>query len=179
MPIQLVSKMGNKQLATPSTLVEEFATQDLNNLIQDMIDTMKEKGGIGIAAPQIGQNKRVILFGFEKSERYPNEKPIPLTILVNPSFEILSHETIDGWEGCLSVPGLRGLVPRYKKIKYTGFDPNGTPISTIAEGFHARVFQHEFDHIEGVLFPQRIKDMRYFGFEEEVWKNINNESGMK
>jgi len=108
------------------------------------------------------------MFGFEHSERYPNEKPVPFTVLINPTFEKLSDEISDGWEGCLSVPGLRGLVPRYNKIKYTGFDTEGTPVSRIAEGFHARIIQHELDHINGILFPQRIKDMRFFGFEEEL-----------
>jgi peptide deformylase len=168
MPIKSVVKLGNKQLAAPSLLVDNFATPDLLELIKDMQDTMKEKGGVGIAAPQIGCNKRVIMFGFDKSERYPNEKPIPFTVLINPVIEILSDETVDGWEGCLSVPGLRGLVPRYKKIQYNGYDPEGNLISRIAEDFHARVIQHECDHIDGILFPQRIKDMRFFGFEDEL-----------
>lgn len=112
------------------------------------------------------------MFGFEKSERYPNEAPIPFTILINPVIEILSDEMIDGWEGCLSVPGLRGLVPRYQKIKYSGFDGEENSISRIAENFHARVVQHECDHLDGILFPRRIKDMRYFGFEEEIFTNI-------
>jgi len=108
------------------------------------------------------------MFGFEKSERYPNEKPVPFTVLVNPVITILSDETTDGWEGCLSVPGLCGLVPRYNKIQYEGFDQEGNPISRIAEGFHARVVQHECDPIDGILFPQRIKDMKFFGFEDEL-----------
>jgi peptide deformylase len=168
MPIKSVIKLGNKQLASPSLPIEKFSTPEIFDLIKDMQDTMKEKGGIGIAAPQIGINKRVIMFGFEKSERYPNEKPIPFTVLINPVIKILSDETIDGWEGCLSVPDLRGLVLRYKRIQYDGFDPEGNPISRIAEGFHARVVQHECDHINGILFPQRIKDMKFFGFEDEL-----------
>lgn len=135
-----------------------------------MKDTMTEKGGVGIAAPQIGCNLRVIMFGFEKSIRYPNELPVPFTILINPVIEILSDEMVDGWEGCLSVPGLRGLVPRYEKIKYSGFDLEKNPIERIVDGFHARVVQHECDHIDGILFPLRIKDMRHFGFEDEIIK---------
>lgn len=170
MTIQSVVKLGNHQLATPSLPVTDFTDRELFELIQDMKDTMKEKGGVGIAAPQIGCNLRVIMFGFEKSIRYPNEAPLPFTILINPAIEILSDEMIDGWEGCLSVPGLRGLVPRYKKIKYTGFDLEKNPIERTVEGFHARIIQHECDHLDGILFPLRIKDMRYFGFEDEIIK---------
>lgn len=168
--------MGNKQLATPSVVVEHFDTQSLINLIQDMKDTMNEKGGVGIAAPQIGCNQRVIMFGFEKSTRYPNEIFLPLTVLINPTIDILSYEMIDGWEGCLSVPGLRGLVPRYRKIKYSGFDIAGNKFSHIAEGFHARVVQHEYDHIEGIIYPQRITDMRFFGFTDELIADHSIES---
>jgi peptide deformylase len=174
MPIKTVIKMGNEKLATPSLHITNFSNGELKELIKDMQDTMKETGGIGIAAPQIGINKRVIMFGFEKSERYPNEKPIPFTVLINPVIEILSDETIDGWEGCLSVPGLRGLVPRYKKIQYSGYNLEGNAISRVAEGFHARVVQHEYDHIDGILFPRRIKDMKFFGFEDELKCEIRN-----
>jgi len=168
MAILPVSKMGNVQLATPSKPIVEFDTNFLRELIQDMHDTMQEKGGVGIAAPQIGYNVRVILFGFDKSARYPNEAPVPLTLLINPTIEILSDETMDGWEGCLSVPGLRGLVPRYRSIQYHGVDIDGKPIVRRAESFHARIIQHECDHLDGILFPQRIKDLRYFGFEDEI-----------
>ncbi|OGT36167.1 MAG: peptide deformylase [Gammaproteobacteria bacterium RIFCSPHIGHO2_12_FULL_37_14] len=164
MAIQTVVKLGNTQLATPSLKVNDFHDPQLIKLIQDMKDTMNEKKGVGIAAPQIGVNLRVVIFGFEKSERYPNEAPVPFTILINPIIEILSDEMVDGWEGCLSVPGLRGLVPRYQKIKYTGLDLDQNPIERIAEGFHARIIQHECDHLDGILFHRRIKDMRYFGF---------------
>lgn len=175
MTIKSVIKMGNEKLATSSLPVTNFSNGELKELIKDMQDTMKEKGGIGIAAPQVGCNLRVVMFGFEKSERYPNEKPVPFTVIINPVIEILSDETIDGWEGCLSVPGLRGLVPRYKKIQYSGYDVEGNTISRLAEGFHARVVQHECDHINGILFPRRIKDMKFFGFEDElkeiIWPN--------
>lgn len=170
MAILSVVKLGNQQLATPSIEVKDFHDPKLITLIEDMKDTMKEKCGVGIAAPQIGVNLRVIIFGFEKSERYPNEAPVPFTILINPVIEILSDEMIDGWEGCLSVPGLRGLVPRYQKIKYTGFDLHQNLIERIAENFHARIIQHECDHLDGILFPRIIKDMRNFGFEDEIFK---------
>ncbi len=168
MSTQSIIKMGNKKLATPSLPVKDFLSDELKKLINDMQNTMEEKKGAGLAAPQIGCNLRVIMFGFEKNERYPNEKPIPFTILINPEFEILSDEMVEGWEGCLSVPGLRGLVSRYNKIRYKGFDMKGNPVSRIAEGFHARVVQHECDHINGILFPERMKNMKCFGFEEEL-----------
>lgn len=168
MLIRSIVKMGNKQLATPSLPVDNFTSSEIDGLIQAMLDTMKEKGGVGIAAPQIGCNKRIIMFGFEKSKRYPNEKPIPFTILINPVYKILSEGIIDGWEGCLSVPGLRGLVPRYRAIEYSGYDRVGNLLTCKVEGFHARVVQHECDHLDGILFPQRIKDLRFFGFEDEL-----------
>src|SRR3990167_2445309 len=170
MAIHTVVKLGNTQLSTPSLKVNDFNDPQLLNLIEDMKDTMNEKKGVGIAAPQIGVNLRVVIFGFEKSERYPNEAPVPFTILINPIIEILSDEMVDGWEGCLSVPGLRGLVPRFQKIKYTGYDLNQNSITRVAENFHARIVQHECDHLDGILFPRRIKDMRYFGFEDEILK---------
>lgn len=167
MTVKAVVRIGNDQLISNSMFVE-VNEPELPQLIENMRDTMQERQGVGIAAPQIGCNQRVIMFGFEKSLRYPNEKPVPFTILINPTIEILDDEIIEDWEGCLSIPGLRGIVPRYKKIKYAGLDPEGNTISRIAEGFHARVVQHEMDHINGVLFPQRMKDMRQFGFEEEL-----------
>ncbi len=172
MSIKHVVKMGNIQLATQSIEVTAFGNSFLVDLIKDMQDTMIKTDGIGIAAPQIGQNLRVVIFGFTESERYPNQEEIPFTILINPKIKILSDEMTDGWEGCLSVPGLRGLVPRYNKIEYSGFDIEGQPFSRIAQDFHARVVQHECDHLDGILYPQRIKDLRYFGFEDELmeWK---------
>ena len=152
-----------------------FACAELYDLIQDMRDTMHEKGGVGIAAPQIGCNKRVIMFGFDTNPRYPHELPVPFTVLINPEIEALTEETVDGWEGCLSVPGLRGLVPRLTKIKYKGFDEEGKIIERIAEGFHARMVQHETDHIDGILYPSRINDLRNFGFEEMLLDKIRNQ----
>lgn len=168
MTIKSVLKMGNKQLATQSQPVTDFSDPKLASIIEDMIDTMHEQGGVGIAAPQIGHSLRIILFGFKANARYPNEKTVPFTILINPVIRVLSDEMSDAWEGCLSVPGLRGLVPRYHRIQYQGYNQDGQPMNCIAEGFHARMVQHECDHLDGILFPQRIKDLRYFGFEDEL-----------
>jgi len=170
MAIKDVVKMGNARLAEPSLPVRDFAEPQLQSIISDMLDTMKEEDGVGIAAPQIGYQLRIIIFGFEANPRYPDEKSIPFTVLINPEIEVLTDEMVDGWEGCLSVPGLRGLVPRYTKINYSGYDINGQRIARFAEGFHARVLQHEYDHLDGILYPMRIKDLRYFGFEEELYK---------
>ena len=171
MAIKPVVRMGNKELSTPSLAVKEISTA-LQPIIQDMRDTMQKEQGVGIAAPQIAYNHRIIMFGFEENERYPEEVAIPFTILINPTIEILDEEMVDGWEGCLSVPGLRGIVPRYKKIRYSGLDLNGQVISRVAEGFHARVLQHECDHIDGILYPERMKSMRNFGFEEEMQERM-------
>ena len=165
---QTVLKIGNQQLAMPSQAITDFATPMLRDLVTDLRDTMDADGGVGIAAPQISQNYRLIMFGFEVNKRYPHAKPVPFTILINPVIEVLTDELVDGWEGCLSVPGLRGLVPRYHKIRYSGFDIEGNPVTKDVEDFHARVVQHECDHLDGVLFPQRIKDMKFFGFEDEL-----------
>jgi peptide deformylase len=135
-------------------------------LIADMDETMRALYGAGIAAPQIGVSQRVVIFEVRENPRYPHVAPVPYTVLVNPELTPLGDETDDGWEGCLSVPGMRGLVPRYRKLHYRGFDQNGVPIDRTVEGFHARVVQHEVDHLDGILYPQRITDMRYFGFED-------------
>ena len=173
MSIKSVIKMGNQALLNPSLPVTDFHANALKEMIIHMQDTMQAKGGVGIAAPQINCNLRVIMFGFEKSERYPGKDSIPFTVLINPTITFLSEETTDDWEGCLSIPGLRGLVPRYKKIKYDGYDIHGNFIMRIAEDFHARVVQHEYDHLDGILFPQRMKDMRSFSYEDELVK-MNN-----
>ena len=169
MPIIAVKKMGEKSLLVPSLPVENFASKALYALIEDMKATMKAEDGVGIAAPQIGCNQRVVIFGFEYYNRYSDEDAIPFTVLINPTIEILSEEMEDGWEGCLSVPGLRGLVPRYTYIKYSGFDAEGKAFSFMAKDFHARVVQHEVDHLEGILYPHRIKDMRFFGFQDVLF----------
>lgn len=176
MTIKSVVKMGNQQLATPSLPVTNFSDPLLTDIIRDMQDTMAAKKGVGIAAPQIGVNLRIIIFGFDYNERYPHKKPVPFTILINPHIEILSDELEEDWEGCLSVPGLRGLVPRYKKIRYSGYDQQAKIISREAEDFHARILQHECDHLDGILFPRKIRDLRFFGFEDEL---INNMSAKK
>lgn len=172
MSVKPISKMGNLQLAEPSLPITQFATKELYLLIKDMRDTMKLEDGIGLAAPQIGYNKRIIMFGYEEGEQDPTGQSIPLTILINPVIEVLDETLVDGWEACISVPELCGLVPRYKKIKYSGFDPEGKPISAIAEDYYARVLQHETDHLDGILYPQRIKDMRYFGFQDQIIERI-------
>lgn len=170
MPQSTIIKMGNKKLLTLSTPIENPTkiNSETKLLIGDLIDTMKAENGVGIAAPQIGINKRIIIFGFTENKRYPNKPPIPLTVLINPEVRILSNELVYGWEGCLSVPGLRGLVPRYSQIEYSGFDEKGQFVKRIVDEFHARVVQHEYDHLNGILYPQRMEDMTYFGYEDEL-----------
>ena len=140
----------------------------LKDLVADMIDTMVAADGAGLAAPQIGVMKRVVIFGFEFNPRYATAEPVPFTVLINPEIEFLEAETRAGWEGCLSVPGMRGLVSRHSKIRYTGIDLQGNRIDRTVTDFHARVVQHECDHLDGILYPMRIEDMRNFGFEEEL-----------
>jgi peptide deformylase len=149
--------------------VEKFATPELRELIRDMQDTMAAKNGAGLAAPQIGVGQRVVIFGVESNPRYPDAEAVPFTVLVNPKIVLLTKEVEEGWEGCLSVPGMRGIVPRYTRLRYTGFDAEGNPIDRTAEGFHARVVQHECDHLDGILYPQRMTDMSRFGFNEELF----------
>jgi peptide deformylase len=172
MAIKPVIRMGTKPLSEPSLMVGNLSKQQLTELLKDMHDTMLAKDGVGIAAPQIGVYVRVIMFGFEHNDRYPDKDAVPFTILINPSYEPLSDHKEDDWEGCLSVPGLRGLVSRYTKINYSGHDPEGNFISREAEGFHARVVQHEVDHINGFLYLSRMNNMQFLGFEEEVWERI-------
>lgn len=179
MTIKTVSRMGDEQLGTPSQPVTEFGTQSLYDLLEDMKDTMKEENGIGIAAPQIGVNLRMVIFGHEHTTRHPDEEPIPFTVLINPTWESLSDEMVEDWEGCLSVPGLRGMVPRYKKIKYSGYDIEGNFFSRKVKDYHARVVQHELDHIDGILYPQRIKDMKMFGFEDILLERMMREYQQK
>ncbi|GGP23761.1 peptide deformylase [Silvimonas iriomotensis] len=174
MTVRTVLKMGTPSLQERSATVTAFDTPELKTLIDDLFDTMHAYNGVGIAAPQIGVNLQVVIFGFESSPRYPDAQPVPQTILINPVITPLSDEEESGWEGCLSVPGLRGEVPRHTKIRYQGFDQHGHPIDRVAEGFHARVVQHECDHLWGILYPQRIRDMTRFGFLEVLFPNLTD-----
>lgn len=169
MAVRPILKMGDPRLLVPAEPVTEFDTPELHALIDDMFDTMAAAGGVGLAAPQIGVGLQLVIMGFERSERYPDAEPVPQTILLNPVITPLSDNMEDGWEGCLSVPGMRGLVPRYTHIRYTGFTPQGEPIDRTVDGFHARVVQHECDHLFGVLYPMRIRDMSKFGFTEVLF----------
>jgi peptide deformylase len=152
--------------------VDAFRTAELDALIADMFETMHAAGGVGLAAPQIGVDLQLVIFGFEHSDRYPDAPPVPRTILLNPMITPLSPDREEGWEGCLSVPGMRGAVPRYTRIFYSGFDPSGAPIEREAEGFHARVVQHEVDHLLGRLYPSRIEDFSKFGFTEVLFPGL-------
>lgn len=168
MTARTVLRMGDPLLRQVASPVESFATPELQQLVDDMTDTMQTCDGAGLAANQIGVLQRVVVFGVEHNPRYPDAEPVPFTVLVNPRITPLSELREPGWEGCLSVPGLRGLVPRYTHIRYCGFDPSGRPIDRQVDGFHARVVQHECDHLDGILYPERIEDRRMFGFIEEL-----------
>ena len=161
--------MGDPRLLAVSRPVTEFGTPELKALIGDMQDTMQHLSGAGLAAPQIGVNLRVVIFGVESNPRYPEAEPVPFTILINPQLTPLAPDQEDGWEGCLSVPGMRGLVPRYRELRYTGQDADGRPIERLARDFHARVVQHEVDHLDGILYPRRIRDLTQFGFSEALF----------
>ena len=161
--------MGHPVLRERAKPVEKLGTPELKALVEDMKETMKAKNGAGLAAPQIGVGQRVVIFGVEKNTRYPDAEPVPFTVLVNPKLTFLTREVEQDWEGCLSVPGMRGVVPRYTRLRYSGFDEHGNPIEREAEGFHARVVQHECDHLDGILYPQRMTDMATFGFIEELF----------
>jgi len=161
--------MGHPVLRERAKPVEKLATPQLLALVADMKDTMAAKNGAGLAAPQIGVGERVVIFGVTQNPRYPDAEEVPFTVLVNPKIVLLTREVEEGWEGCLSVPGMRGVVPRYTKLRYSGFDEHGNPIEREAEGFHARVVQHECDHLDGILYPQRMTDLSRFGFIEELF----------
>ena len=167
--IREILKMGDPRLRRVAKPVENINDPDLKAIIADMYETMRAANGVGIAAPQIGVDLRLMIFGFDENPRYPDEPPVPLTTLINPWIEVLTAETEDGWEGCLSAPGLRGLVPRATAIRYGGLLEDGEAFVREARNFHARVFQHEFDHLNGVLYPQRITDMTQFGFIEALF----------
>jgi peptide deformylase len=161
--------MGDPRLLRVSRRVEAFDTLELHALIADMQDTMRALNGAGLAAPQIGVDLQVVIFGVEANPRYPDAEPVPQTVLVNPALTPVGEEMEEGWEGCLSVPGMRGLVPRYRHLRYRGVDQYGAPIDRTVKDFHARVVQHEVDHLMGILYPMRIHDMRSFGFTAELF----------
>ena len=169
MAIKEIIKMGHPLLLEKAKPVTEFDTQELHKLVKDMIETMEGASGAGLAAPQVGEGIQLVIFGFEDNERYEEAEAVPFTVLINPIITPLTHETEDAWEGCLSVPGMRGLVPRFKKINYKGFDQFGKSVNRDVEGFHARVVQHECDHLIGILYPLRIKYLRFFGFEDTLF----------
>ena len=164
--IRDILRMGDPRLLERSTPVAKFGTGELDALLLDMRDTMEARRGAGLAAPQIGVLQQVVIFGVERNERYPDAEPVPYTELVNPVLTPLSEERDEDWEGCLSVPGLRGIVPRYRNLRYEGFDPQGRPIRREVSGFHARVVQHEVDHLLGILYPMRMRDLSRFGFTD-------------
>jgi peptide deformylase len=161
--------MGDPRLLRTSLAVESLGTPALRSLVADMQETMLVAQGAGLAAPQIGVALRVVIFGGRSTPRYPDAEGVPYTVLVNPVLEPLGVEQDEDWEGCLSVPGLRGRVPRWRQLRYRGFDPEGAPIDRTVSGFHARVVQHEVDHLDGILYPMRIRDWTSFGFEEELF----------
>lgn len=169
MAVRPVLKMGDPLLLQVASAVEQFDTPELHDLITDMLDTMKVHNGAGIAAPQIGVSQQVVIFGGFRSPRYPDSDDIPFTVLINPVLTVLNDTKEDGWEGCLSVPGMRGLVPRHTQLQYEGRDQLGQIIDRTVSGFHARVVQHEVDHLQGILYPMRIHDLRQFGFIEALF----------
>jgi peptide deformylase len=169
MAIRMVLKMGDPTLLKVASKVEKFGTPELNTLIQDMHDTMEALEGAGLAAPQIGVSQQVVIFGVKSNQRYPDAEEVPYTVLLNPVLTPLTQEVEQDWEGCLSVPGLRGMVSRFTKLRYRGVDQYGKPIDRTVEGFHARVVQHECDHLQGILYPMRITDFRLFGYTEVLF----------
>jgi peptide deformylase len=172
MAIHTILKMGDARLLRIAQPVREFDTPELHALVADLFDTMEAADGAGLAAPQIGVDLQVVIFGFARNQRYPDAPPVPLTVLINPVITPLSDEVEEGWEGCLSVPGLRGVVPRHARIRYTGLDPRGQAIEREAEGFHARVVQHECDHLIGTLYPMRVRDFSRFGYTEVLFPGM-------
>jgi peptide deformylase len=174
MAVHEILKMGDPRLLRVAKAVTEFDTPQLHKLVADMFETMAEASGAGLAAPQIGVDLQLVIFGTDApNPRYPDAPPVPRTVLLNPTITPLSGEEEEGWEGCLSVPGLRAVVPRWKSIRYTGFDPYGDPIDRTAEGFHARVVQHECDHLIGKLYPMRVRDFTRFGYTDVLFPGLD------
>lgn len=168
-----ILKMGDPRLLRIAPPVKEFGTAELKKLVDDMLASMAAAGGVGLAAPQIGEDIQVVIFSCPRSERYPVGPPVPMTVLCNPTIEYTTEAMEDGWEGCLSIPGMRGLVPRHTHIRYRGFDIDGNPIEREAEAFHARVVQHECDHLIGKLYPTRMTDLTKFGFTEVMFPHLD------
>ncbi|MCW5298632.1 peptide deformylase [Herbaspirillum lusitanum] len=173
MAIREILKMGDPRLLRQAEPVQQFGTPEMDTLIADMFETMRAVNGAGLAAPQIGVNLQLVIFGFKKNQRYPDAPEVPETVLINPTLTPLSDEQEEGWEGCLSVPGLRGVVPRWSRLRYEGMDEKGNRIDRTVDGFHARVVQHECDHLIGVLYPMRIKDFTRFGFTEILFPELD------
>ena len=174
MAVREILKMGDPRLLRIAQPVREFGTPAMRALIDDMFETMAAARGAGLAAPQIGEDLQLVIFGFDHTERYPDAPPVPMTVLINPTITPLSDAMEEGWEGCLSVPGLRGLVPRYSRIRYTGFDAEGRPIEREADGFHARVVQHECDHLIGRLYPTRMTDLTKLGYTSVLFPGLDD-----
>ena len=173
MTVREILKMGDPRLLRQAEPVTEFGTPELDALVADMFETMRAVNGAGLAAPQIGVNLQLVIFGFRENQRYPDAPAVPETVLLNPVLTPLSDEVEDGWEGCLSVPGLRGVVPRWSRLHYEGVDQYGKPISRDVDGFHARVVQHECDHLIGILYPMRIEDFSQFGYTEILFPELD------
>jgi peptide deformylase len=167
--IREVLRMGDPRLLEVARSVESFGTPALEELLADMRDTMAHLNGAGLAAPQIGVGLRVVIFGVKANPRYPQVDEVPDTMLINPALEPLAGDQDEDWEGCLSVPGMRGVVPRYRHLRYSGYDAQGRRFERTVEGFHARVVQHECDHLDGILYPMRVRDFRKFGFIEALF----------
>lgn len=172
MTIREILKMGDPRLLRQAEPVTQFDTPELHALIEDMFDTMRAANGAGLAAPQIGVNLQLVIFGFKQNVRYPDASPVPETVLINPVLKPLSEELEEGWEGCLSVPGLRAMVPRWSRLHYEGVDQYGKAVSRDADGFHARVVQHECDHLAGILYPMRVKDFSRFGYVDVLFPEL-------
>ena len=173
MTVREILKMGDPRLLRVAKPVEQFDTPAMRELVADMFETMKHANGAGLAAPQIGVDLQLVIYGYDDNPRYPDAPPVPRTVLINPVITPLGDEEVDGWEGCLSVPGLRGLVPRWERIRYTGFDERGHPIAREADGFHARVVQHECDHLIGRLYPTRMRDLTQFGYTSVLFPEMD------
>ncbi|MGN6529076.1 MAG: peptide deformylase [Burkholderiaceae bacterium] len=176
MTVREILKMGDPRLLRVAQPVERFDTPELRELIADMFETMAHANGAGLAAPQIGVDLQLVIFGFDRSERYPDAPAVPRTVLINPTIAPIGEAEVEGWEGCLSVPGLRGVVPRWERIRYTGVDPQGHVIDREAEGFHARVVQHEVDHLLGRLYPTRMRDLTRFGYTSVLFPEMDPNS---